>query len=269
MTQSPEPDFLGGLPGIESAPQQPERQPAGEQDFGSVLTREDDRPPKGDSRADNRFPDAAAIRVQDSGSNEPLNKLALISFIGSFFASLVGIICGHLALRQIKRDGGRGRGFALAGTIIGYVGFVFSGLLLAGIISTATVAMNLTMDALPVDDSAAKAAAEIAEGIEPVVDEDAPHPGGGVEGYELSGPFCEALTAAAAVPFPNLMTSEVPSEVISAFETVASIESPSQKVYQEFAGLLADPTLLADEAAAQSIVTAFVDAAQADAMVCS
>ena len=54
----------------------------------------------------------------------PMNPLALVSFIGSFFVGLVGIICGHIALKQIKRDGSRGRGFALAGTIIGYVSVV-------------------------------------------------------------------------------------------------------------------------------------------------
>src|SRR4051794_4089277 len=51
----------------------------------------------------------------------PMNALALVAFIGSFFVSLVGVICGHIALKQIKRDGTRGHGFALAGTIIGYV----------------------------------------------------------------------------------------------------------------------------------------------------
>jgi hypothetical protein len=47
--------------------------------------------------------------------------LAIVAFVGSFFVSLVGIICGHIALGQIKRTGEKGRGFALAGLIIGYV----------------------------------------------------------------------------------------------------------------------------------------------------
>ncbi|KKI18412.1 MULTISPECIES: DUF4190 domain-containing protein [unclassified Leucobacter] len=55
----------------------------------------------------------------------PLNALSLVSFIGSFFIGLVGIICGHIALKQIKRSGERGHGFALAGTIIGYVTLAF------------------------------------------------------------------------------------------------------------------------------------------------
>lgn len=51
----------------------------------------------------------------------PTNTLAIVAFVASFFVSLVGIICGHIALCQIKRSGERGRGLALAGTIIGYV----------------------------------------------------------------------------------------------------------------------------------------------------
>lgn len=40
--------------------------------------------------------------------------------------SLVPIICGHLALGDIKNSGGEreGRGFALAGLIMGYVGLI-------------------------------------------------------------------------------------------------------------------------------------------------
>ncbi|WP_449279143.1 DUF4190 domain-containing protein [Leucobacter sp. GX0328] len=49
------------------------------------------------------------------------NTLAIIALVGSFFISLVGIVCGHIALSQIKRRGEGGRGLALAGVIIGYV----------------------------------------------------------------------------------------------------------------------------------------------------
>lgn len=52
----------------------------------------------------------------------PTNTLAIIALIGSFFISLVGVICGHIALKQIARTGEGGRGLALAGLIIGYVG---------------------------------------------------------------------------------------------------------------------------------------------------
>lgn len=51
------------------------------------------------------------------------NTLAIISLVLALVGvSLGGIICGHLALGQIKRTGEAGHGLALAGTIIGYVG---------------------------------------------------------------------------------------------------------------------------------------------------
>ena len=68
------------------------------------------------------------------------NSLAIISFIASlvgmfvipFLASVAAVITGHMSLGQIKRTGEGGRGLALAGTIIGWVGVAFSvlGLLL-------------------------------------------------------------------------------------------------------------------------------------------
>lgn len=55
------------------------------------------------------------------------NVLAIVGFITSFFVGLAGIICGHIALSQIRRTGEKGRGLALAATIIGYaqVGLLF------------------------------------------------------------------------------------------------------------------------------------------------
>jgi hypothetical protein len=54
------------------------------------------------------------------------NTLAIVALVLSLTVSLGGIICGHIALSQIKRTGEGGHGLALAGTIIGYVvtGFV-------------------------------------------------------------------------------------------------------------------------------------------------
>ncbi|MFC9918007.1 DUF4190 domain-containing protein [Agromyces binzhouensis] len=52
------------------------------------------------------------------------NVLAIVSLVSSFFISLVAIITGHIALSQIKKTGEQGRGLAIAGLIIGYVGLV-------------------------------------------------------------------------------------------------------------------------------------------------
>jgi hypothetical protein len=57
------------------------------------------------------------------------NTLAIISLIASlagifivpFIGQIVGVITGHMGLKQIKERGENGRGLALAGLIIGYV----------------------------------------------------------------------------------------------------------------------------------------------------
>lgn len=53
------------------------------------------------------------------------NTFALVSIITTFFAPIAGIVFGHLALGQIKRNGDTGRGLALTGLIIGYAYFAF------------------------------------------------------------------------------------------------------------------------------------------------
>ena len=62
------------------------------------------------------------------------NALAVISMIASivgfiwilpFIGSVAGVIMGHISLRQIPRTGETGRGMALAGLIVGYVGLAF------------------------------------------------------------------------------------------------------------------------------------------------
>lgn len=60
------------------------------------------------------------------------NVLAIVSLISALSAlvipvigSVVAIITGHMGLSQIKQTGEQGRGLALAGTIIGYVGVGF------------------------------------------------------------------------------------------------------------------------------------------------
>jgi uncharacterized protein YacL len=57
-------------------------------------------------------------------ASQKTNVLAIVSLVSSFFISLVGIITGHIALSQIKKTGEQGRGLAIAGLIIGYIGLV-------------------------------------------------------------------------------------------------------------------------------------------------
>lgn len=51
----------------------------------------------------------------------PTNTLAIIALILGFLLPIGGIICGHIALGQIKRTGESGQGLAKAGLILGYV----------------------------------------------------------------------------------------------------------------------------------------------------
>ncbi len=54
-------------------------------------------------------------------AGKPTNVLAIIALIGAFVIAPAGIICGHIALGQIKRTGEGGHALALWGTILGYV----------------------------------------------------------------------------------------------------------------------------------------------------
>ena len=57
--------------------------------------------------------------------------VSLISAIAGFvilpfIASIVAVVTGHMALGQIKKTGEQGRGLALAGTIVGWVGIALA-----------------------------------------------------------------------------------------------------------------------------------------------
>ena len=57
-----------------------------------------------------------------------LNTLAVVSLATAVtgFGAVAGVITGHVALAQIKQTGAKGRGLALAGVIVGYVGVAFA-----------------------------------------------------------------------------------------------------------------------------------------------
>jgi hypothetical protein len=62
------------------------------------------------------------------------NTLAIISLVASIagivilwgIGSIVGVICGHISLSQIKKTGEQGRGMAVAGLIVGYIGIALA-----------------------------------------------------------------------------------------------------------------------------------------------
>ena len=66
----------------------------------------------------------ASAPAYGAPASQKTNVLAIVSLVSSFFISIVGIITGHIALSQIKKTGEQGRGLAIAGLIIGYIGLV-------------------------------------------------------------------------------------------------------------------------------------------------
>lgn len=63
-------------------------------------------------------------------ASERTNTLSIVALVLAFVVPLGGIICGHIALGQIKRTGEKGHGLALAGTVLGYI-FVALGIIVA------------------------------------------------------------------------------------------------------------------------------------------
>lgn len=54
------------------------------------------------------------------------NTMAILSLVFSFVFWPLGIIFGHVALKQIRHDGDTGRGLAITGLTISYVAFFFA-----------------------------------------------------------------------------------------------------------------------------------------------
>lgn len=86
---------------------------------------------------------AYAAPAYGAPASTKTNVLAIVSLVSAFFVSLVAIITGHIALSQIKKTGEQGRGLAIAGLIIGYIGLVVGIIvIIAWIAAFAVVASN-------------------------------------------------------------------------------------------------------------------------------
>lgn len=92
---------------------------------------------------------APAYGAPGAGTQAPgrrTNVLAIVSLIASiaglvivwFIGSIVGVVCGHISMNQIKKTGEEGRGLALAGLIVGYIGIVLSIIGIIAVIAWAT-----------------------------------------------------------------------------------------------------------------------------------
>lgn len=68
------------------------------------------------------------------------NVLAIVALILAFVTAVGGIVCGHIALSQIRRTGQAGHGLALAATVLGYV---FTGLTIVWFVIITVVVLGL------------------------------------------------------------------------------------------------------------------------------
>lgn len=64
-------------------------------------------------------------RAQQPTTMAYTNTFAIVAVILGFMQPIAGIVFGHLALGQIKRNGDTGRGLALTGLIVGYAMVAF------------------------------------------------------------------------------------------------------------------------------------------------
>jgi hypothetical protein len=92
-------------------------------------------------------PPAAPV-YQPAAAGPRTNVLAIIALILGIVIPIGGIICGPIALGQIKRTGEAGRGLALAGLIIGIaftvIGLIFWIIYFVVIASLASVGNGLS-----------------------------------------------------------------------------------------------------------------------------
>lgn len=193
----------------------------------------------------------------------PLNTLSIVALVGGFLVNIVGIVCGHIALSQIKRTGERGRGLALAGLIIGYVSLAASVIAVISLLAFAGLAASTVSSASSAALSELEATTEDFEATLPESEEF----GSDTADLPRSPEFCETFNAAQKIQGdPNSM--EASAEQILAFEKIAAIESPNQALYARMLELMKDPSLVTSGSDAGDIFADFAGATIEDQVAC-
>lgn len=153
---------------------------------------------------------------QQPPAGQKTNTLAIISLVTGFCISLAAIITGHIALSQIKKTGEKGRGLAIAGLVLGYLGVV------AGIIVSVVMIAGLII--------AAEEATSPPETI-----------------YDTTAPSSPAVESPAASPepidteglVPNAATCAVFEEMIPKTNSAADAEELTAVIIETYEGLVA------------------------------
>jgi len=193
------------------------------------------------------------------------NPLAIVALVGSFFIGLVGIICGHIALGQIKKSNGQqgGRGLALAGTIIGYVNTAIWVLVIVFSIVAASIA-GAALSAASTE--VQQQAEEIQEQLEELPETDPSTEAPAEATGDRSAEFCAAFTRLSEVGSNVSADGKISDEAIQAFKDVAATPSPNQEVYQRSYDVTQDPTLIQKD---KSLMEDYIQAAMDDGMACA
>lgn len=84
-------------------------------------------------------------------ANQKYNGLAIAGFICSFLVSLPGLILSIVGLNQIKKQGGKGKGLAIAGIIISAAGMVIQVILVIALIVGGVSYTSKTIDEAKTD----------------------------------------------------------------------------------------------------------------------
>lgn len=87
--------------------------------------------------------ESRAARRADPGARRELNGLAIAGFVISiaglpllgFIASILGLVFGIVALSKIKKYDQRGKGFAIAAIVLGGLGVLILGVVVAALLS--------------------------------------------------------------------------------------------------------------------------------------
>jgi hypothetical protein len=216
-------------------------------------------------------PAAATSKMKaERAPREPLNRLAIIALVVSFFVSIAGIVLAVLALRQLRAREERGRGLALGALLVSGIGtavfvalyavFMFGGTSLVGNItglaptSAATSSPFEQQTFTKAEKIEAKTA--VASG------------GGAVPGHIVSGDLCKAVSTFETVSKGKSTVSNVEPQVLASMQALAAVESPNQKAYAKMAGLAKDPASVTSIVTAQGITADFAKAIQVDVTTC-
>lgn len=167
------------------------------------------------------------VEPQQPWSNQPpaeqkFNTLSIVSFVTAFFVSIAAVICGHIALSQIKKTGERGHGLALAGTILGYLGIV-AGLIVGGLMIAGTIGAVSEMESL--EDSISESQSAVSDSDSGAVSAAEPGP--------LNAEICNALMDSVAKMESS--TEAYDEELVyEAYESMAAAGGPNAQIYADF-----------------------------------